>query len=245
MNTEDLVVSKLLDKRNICNNKNIMTNTKFLNGTELKMCLENLKNDYNYKSFGGFLDAERQLIVFYPDYIDEDQIEYPIEVIKVSLKKKMSHRDILGSLMGMGIKREMVGDILTFDDCAYIFALEEISDFIMMNLIKIGNQTVSLSKATTEEIESREVEFKLIKDTVSSIRFDSVVSSGFMMSRSKSVDVIRASNVYLNNVICTKTDQKVNVGDKISIRGKGKIVLNDILGKSKKDRIFIEIKKFI
>lgn len=245
MNTENLVVAKLLDKRKICNNKNIMTNTKFLNGHELALCLENLRFDNNYKAYGGFLDAERQLIVFYPDYIDEQEIDYPIQIIKASYKKKMSHRDILGSLMGIGIKREMIGDILTFDNCAYIFALEEITEYIIMNLIKIGNQTVSLCSANADEVENLESDFKIIKDTVSSIRFDSVVSSGFLMSRSKAVDAIRASNVYLNNIICTKSDKAVNVGDKISIRGKGKIILHDVLGKSKKDRIFIEIKKFV
>lgn len=243
MNTDDLVVSKLLDKRNICFNKNIMTNTKFLNGHELSLCLENLKFEYNYKAFGGYDDAERQIIVFYPDYIEE--IEYPIEVIQIKYKKKVSHRDVLGSLMGIGIKREMVGDILIHDDFANIFVLCEISDFIMMNLMKIGSQNISLDKISINDIEQTDVDFKIIKDTVSSIRFDSVVSSGFLISRSKAVDFIRASNVYLNNIICTKTDQKINIGDKISIRGKGKIILSDILGKSKKDRIFIEIKKFV
>lgn len=245
MNIDDLVVSKLIDKKNICNYKNMQTNTKFLNGSELLLCLENLKFDYNYKTYGGYPDCERQIIVFYPDYIDPCDIDYPIDVLKLDYRKKLSHRDVLGSIMGLGIKREMIGDILTFDDCAYIFTMREISEFISTNLIKVSNQTVSIEKADINEIENREIEFKIIKDTVQSIRLDSIVSSGFLMSRSKAVDIIRGSNVYLNNVICTKTDQKINALDKISIRGKGKIILSDILGKSKKDRIFIEIKKFI
>ncbi|MFI3114852.1 MAG: YlmH/Sll1252 family protein [Clostridia bacterium] len=245
MNTDDLIVSKVMDKRNICFNKNIQTSTKFLNGHELLLCLNSLKNEYNYVAFGGFLDAERQIILFYPDYIDVLDIEYPIDILKISLKQKMSHRDILGSLMGIGIKRETVGDILVFDDCAYVFCLKEITDYILSNLFKIGRQTVSIEKANVDEILNREEDFKIIKDTVASIRLDSVVSSGFLVSRNKASEYIKSSNVYVNNVICMKIDQKVEILDKISIRGKGKIVLNNILGKSKKDRIFIEIKKFV
>lgn len=245
MNTDDLIVSKVLDKRNICNNKNIMTNTKFLNGYELLLCLNSLKNDYNYVTLGGFEDLERQIIVFYPDYIEKENIEYPIDMLKINLKQKMSHRDILGSLMGIGIKRETIGDILTFDDCAYVFCLKEITDYILSNLFKIGRQSVNIEITNISEIEGLEEDFKLIKDTVASVRLDSVVSSGFLISRNKACELIKASNVYLNNVICVKSDQKVNVLDKISIRGKGKIILNEILGKSKKDRIFIEIKKYI
>lgn len=233
---------KVLDKRNICNNKNILTNTHFLNSSEQASSLVQLKNDYNYKLYGGFEDAERQIIVFYPDYIEE--ISYPISAIKIEYKKKMSHRDILGSLMGLLIKREMIGDILVYDDFAIIFVMENISDFILTNLVKIGNQTVVIDKISIDEIELPEASFKIIKDTVSSIRLDSVVSSGFSISRSKASDLIKASNVFLNNVICAKSDYKVNINDKISIRGKGKIILSDILGKSKKDRIFIEIKRF-
>lgn len=245
MKDDELIVAKMLDKQKICNNKNILTHTKFLNGHEQALCLKHLKNDFNYKFFGGFDDAERKMIVFYPDYIEENYIEYPIEIVKIEYKKKVSHRDILGSLMGIGIKRETLGDIITFDESAYVFVLTEISEFIMLNLTKVSNQGVSTTKAKLEEILQKEVEFKIIKDTVSSIRLDSVISSGFSMSRTKALDYIKASNVYLNNIICTKPDQKINEGDKMSIRGKGKIILSSIQGKSKKDRNFIEIMKFI
>ncbi len=240
---DKIIINKLLDKKKAGISR--ISHTNFLNSSEISLCLNELKYDNNFILTGGTEENERNIILFYPDYIyDIEDIVLPIKALKITHSNKMSHRDILGSLMGLNIKREMIGDILIYDKYSIIFVLEDISDFIKSNLFKIGRETIDIDYINISDIEKNDDDFKIIKDTVKSIRLDSVVASGFSMSRTKAVEQISAQNVYLNNKICPKADQKVNENDKISIRGKGKIILLSIMGKSKKDRIFIEIKKY-
>lgn len=238
---QKIIISKLMDKQKASVKR--VSYTNFLSESELSLCLDHLKFDNNYIIAGGLEENDRNIIIFYPDYVEKGD-NIPIKAIEISYKAKMSHRDILGSLMGLNIKREMIGDILVFDDKAIVFVIDDMVDFILSNLFKVGRQEVSTSLIAIENIPKIEDDFKIIKDTVKSIRLDSVVSSGFLVSRTTALEQIKAGNVYINSKISLKPDLSVKQNDKISIRGKGKIVLSDILGKSKKDRIFIEIKKF-
>lgn len=243
MNEDKLVLSKIQDKEKMCYNKNILTHTKFLNQHELSIGLESLKKCDFYENTGGYDDAERQIIIFKPDYIND--VSDILKIISFKTRVKVSHRDVLGSIMGLSIKREMIGDILCFDDRVFVFVLCEISDFLLLNLTKIGRQKIEPILTDAQEIPQAVEDCVLIEDTVKSIRLDSVVSAGYKISRTKAVDEILKGNVYFNNIICTKNDQKIDINDKISIRGMGKIILFDISGVSKKERIFIKIKKYV
>lgn len=240
MDQDKLLIKKLMDKKNISYNRNILTHTKFLNPSELSLCLEYLNHEQNFVATGGIEDSERKIIAFLPDY----EIDLPIVTLKITHKQKVSHRDILGSLMGIGINREMLGDIIAGDSESFVFVLEDIVQYVLQNLDKIGRQNITVKIAKPESITKSE-DFEIIKDTVKSTRFDSVVACGYKLSRTKSAEMVQAGNVFLNNVICKKTDVNINVGDKISIRGHGKVELAEILGKSKKDRQFIEIRKYL
>lgn len=219
--------------------------TKFLNLSEISEALIHLKTKKIYNYFLSPTNCERQIIHFYPDYIYDNDYTLPISAIKITYTKKVSHRDVLGSLMSLNIKREFIGDILIFDTYCYVYVLDSMLDFISANLTKIANQTAFIHIVDLSEIENVEIEFKLISDTVKSLRFDSIVSSGFKISRSDAVNFIKAGKVFLNSREIIKPDYKVEEGDKISIKGKGKIEFLSIGGTSKKDRIFIEIKKYI
>lgn len=238
-----ILLDKLHNKKALAGK--MVTNTNFLTPMELSVCLEDLKFETNYIVTGGVDDAERQMIVFYPDYIsNESDVELPIKALRVKHKNTFSHRDVLGSLMGLGIKREQIGDIQIFDKQSIILATENIFDFILKNLLKIGKECVTIDIIQLQSVTRADGNFDLIKDTVKSLRLDSVVASGYKTSRAKALEAISSQKVFINNLVCTKPDKKVNENDKISIKGKGKIILKSISGMSKKERIFIEIEKY-
>ena len=218
--------------------------TKFLNTEEVSQVRILLKRQGCEQCFFYPKDCERKIAFFYPNYKTCDY-DIPVKVLKISYKEKVSHRDILGSIMGLSIKREYVGDIIVSDSFCYVYVYETMVDFIINNLDKISRQKVVISEVQIDEVINQESEFELINDTVKSIRFDSVVSSGFKISRNDALTYIKSGKVFLNSKEIIKPDVKIIQGDRISIKGMGKMELFDIGGTSKKERIFIQIKKYI
>lgn len=196
--------------------------------------------------YGGYEDAERTIAVFLPDYADI--ADCPLCVIRIkapSSGRKLTHRDYLGSLLGLGIKREMIGDILTEETGADVIILEDIKDFIMFNYSKAGRMTLELEELPLQQLHIPEQRTMIIKDTVASLRLDNVVSSAFQLSRGKAADAIRSGLVFVNSMQCEKVDMQVDEGAKLVLRGKGKAYLREVGGKTRKDRIFVQIEKFI
>lgn len=252
--TEDkLFISRLLDKAKKAEKQKSLTYSDFLDPHQ-KTLAESIFSDYdtvNYYFDGGYPDAERTVIFFLPDFMHEEEDAFDKKQIFSYLKvtagnrKSLSHRDYLGSLMSIGIKREKTGDILVSDEGCYIIVLKEISDFIKYNLEKVSNIKVDIEEVTENDLELPELRVKEIRTTVPSLRLDSVSSAGFGMSRSKIVELIKAERLNLNWEMTDNISKHVNEGDTISIKGKGKVVLERIEGKSRKDRFFIVLKKFV
>ena len=142
---EKLLLSRLFDSYVRSSMKNYNTYSDFY-GEEKTQLIENAfstQQDVKMVSWGGYEGAERVILAF---LANEDDKSFPITCLEITGRDidKLSHRDFLGSLMGLGIKRETVGDILISDKC-YIFVKEEIADYIVYNLTKIGNKGVSVS----------------------------------------------------------------------------------------------------
>lgn len=196
---------------------------------------------------GGYEDAERTIALFLPDYADVDEeLAEILSVIRVkspAAGRKLTHRDYLGSLLSLGIKREMTGDILVRDDGADIIVLSEIRDFLMMNYDKAGRMSLSLEAAPVSELIVPERKVETVKDTVASLRLDNVASAAFRLSRAKAAEAVRQGLVFLNGVQCEKIDQQVEEGDKLVLRGKGRAFLKSVGGRTRKDRVYIEIER--
>ena len=146
-----------------------------------------------YVFYGGYDDAERTVAAFLPDYASEADI--PLCVIRADTAaggRKLTHRDYLGSLTGLGIKREMTGDILVRDDGADIIILDDIKDFLLLNYGKAGRTSLDLSALPLSELNIPEAKTVMIKDTVASLRLDNVISSAFKLSRGKAAEAIRS-----------------------------------------------------
>lgn len=258
MEEKDLLVSRCLDAKKRAFDSFMITSTSFLSVDERSLisCIEREYNsDIRTFYFGGFDEAERTVAVFVPtvfsveqigEYFAENPDDCPVCLMKLSKDRfsSLSHRDYLGSLMGLGIKRETVGDIIVGEDFTFIFALKSISRYICENLTKVGRGTVSCEICPLTDFIFDEGETETVFASVASLRLDSVVSSAFNLSRTNSSLTVKSGLVYINSVQILKNDYVLKEKDKIVLRGKGKVVLEEIIGESKKGRIHINIKKF-
>ena len=250
-NPEDrLLLAKLWDKINGGILKNIPRGTGFLSPRELELASFLFGNAPGLYAFGGYEDAERKMLIYLPDYLEEAYLtseDSPVVCFEGTFfqEDSLSHRDILGALMGAGISRESVGDICVEPGRCVFFVTQEIAPYILANLTSAGRTALHLIRRNPEEISLPQPEFQTVWDTVSSLRLDSVVSSGFRMGRSLAANYIRGGKVSLNGVPCEKPDKDVPEGAKISVRGLGKIKLSQVGSRTKKDRISITIQKYV
>lgn len=219
--------------------------TKFLSPLEARCILQRFpKDDVNIRLFGGYDEFERCVCAFYT--YDED-LTFPVAALKVKSKSKnssLSHRDYLGSVLSLGIKRELVGDIVIRENEAIVFCLEEIADFIADNLTKIANTGVSIKKEENIDDINIKRDFDIISSTVSSLRCDSVVASALNLSRSKAAELIERGYVIFNYEQAKSAAKVIKDGDVFSVRGYGKFRVQTDGSLTRKGRIHINIFRY-
>ena len=250
-NPEDrLLLAKLWDKVSAGIRKNIPANTCFLSPRELEMARFLFGEEPGLYTFGGYEDAERKMLVYLPDYLEYAYLyedDSPLTCLRATFfeEDSLSHRDFLGALMGAGIARETVGDICVGKGYCDFFVTEEIAPYIEQNFLSAGRTRVHISRIPLCQAQIPEAEVKEIKDTVASLRLDSIISSGFRIGRSLAAQHIHAGKAAIDGLPCEKPDKPVSEGMKISVRGLGKIKLQAINGKTKKDRISVIIHRYV
>ena len=203
--------------------------------------------DIKVSFFGGYPDAERSLFAVLPDYLDEDSLWDFVDIIEICGRDitRLSHRDFLGSILGLGIKREKIGDILCFDDKCLVFASSDISDYIIENLCKVGNAGVELNKKDYTDVEIPKRRFQEIRTTVAALRLDCIVGAALKTSRAQACEVIRGKRVSVNWLECDDISAKILPGDVFSVRGAGRFRLSENVNETKKGRLGICIEKAI
>lgn len=200
-----------------------------------------------YEMNGGFQNAERQKVAF----IAEDfygQPDFAITALEILWDKRyydIGHRDVLGAFMGLGCKREILGDIVFIDEGAQLAVDTPMVDFILSNLTKIGAATVEVKVIPLEDLKEKEQKIKLISATVAALRLDAVAASGYGVSRSRMADEIKGQNVKLNWQEAKSPSQTVKEGDVISFRSRGRVELAEVRGTTKKGRYAITLKRYI
>ena len=250
-NPEDkMLLAKLWDKINAGIRKNIPANTCFLSPRELEMARFLFGEPDGLYDFGGYGDAERKMLIYLPEYLEESALfeeGSPCVCLRAEFYQgdTLSHRDFLGALMGAGIGRETVGDICVGKERCDFFVTQEIAPYILQNFTSAGRTRLSLRQIPLAEAEIPEPEVKEIKDTMASLRLDSVISSGFRIGRSLAAQYVTAGKAAIDGLPCEKPDKTVSEGMKISVRGLGKIKLKSIYGQTKKGRISIIIDRYI
>ena len=190
---------------------------------------------------GGYDDAERRVCRIRTDDFNAEP-EPPFVLLTAEATDKtavLSHRDVLGALMGLGIKREMIGDILPNGHTAQFFCLSGMAEYLLTNLAKIGRYTIHLTHSDTAQLIAQPTRTRTVN--VSAMRLDCIAAEGFGLSRTKAADAIRKGLVSLNWVICTDPSQEIKSGDRLSLRGKGKLSVGTLSGPSKKGRLSLDL----
>lgn len=224
--------------------------TSFLDERQQQLALSVLRHEkWEYFCFyGGADDCERRMLgVFSPEY-EEYPALFPLQAIAVAYSEKsakqLSHRDFLGALMNMQIKRETIGDIWTDENSAVVFIKDDIAEFLIQNLVRVGSVTVSLSRVDGIGLVKKQ-EFKEISGTVSSLRLDCVVSLLSGKGRTAAAELINGGYVKVEHMECTSVSKQLKGTEAIAVRGMGKFILTGEQKKTKKDRIFITAKHML
>lgn len=250
-NPEDrMLLAKLWDKINAGIRRNIPANTAFLSPRELEMARYLFGEPEGLSAFGGCEGSERKMLCYLPDYLEESWLygeDSPMVCLRAVFYEgdTPTHRDFLGALMGAGITRECVGDIYVGKGSCDFFVTAEIAPYILQNFTSAGRTKLRLSAIPLCDVVVPQQEVKIIKDTLASLRLDSVISSGFRVGRSAAAQYVTAGRAAINGLPCEKADKSVCEGDSISVRGLGKIKLETVNGQTKKGRISVIIHRYL
>ena len=244
-----LLLAKVLDRAEQSHSRNIPASTDFLSPQQRVMAQELLHlagiPETAYAALGGYEGAERTILLFLPDWLEAEdaQSQSPLRFLRASFRKEyhLTHRDFLGSLMGMGIVREKLGDILVGPDSADLMVLDTVAEFLVQSWESAGRAKLRVSEIDPGCVHIPEVHCEERRDTVSSLRLDAVCSTGVRMARGKAAELIEGGRVQLNWRVCTKPDKPVSAGDTVSARGFGKFELTEVGTLTKKGRIPITV----
>ena len=245
-----LLLAKLWDKIDAGMRKNIMASTCFLSPRELELSRFLFGAPEGLYEFGGYGDAERKMLVYLPDYLEESALtgeDSPVVCLQAAFYQgdSPSHRDFLGALIGAGISRENIGDICVGSDSCDFFVTQGVVSFLLSSFTGAGRTHVQLTQIPLAAVQVPEPEIREIRDTLASLRLDSVISSGFRIGRSLASQYVTAGKAAIDGLPCEKPDKPVSEGAKISVRGLGKIRLAKINGTTKKDRISVVIHQYV
>lgn len=245
---EKLVYAKAFDQAYYCLTKSAISFTDFLDPYKVSGLLK-LFNGNNYSltltPFGGHTDCERKIIGFSPDYLNISEDGFPISAIEIkynsAFSRKLTHRDFLGSILGLGIERKKIGDIILSDGSALVFSYDDIAGYICANLERVSNTKVKTALVSPHDFIYPDDDSIKKRMTVSSLRIDTVLAGIFNISRSKAADYIGAEKVFINWVVVKNAAKTLSEGDSITVRGVGRAKFIGVSGKSKKDKFVIDV----
>lgn len=247
---DKLFTAKLSDMVSLCERDGCARFSAFLDERQCALaeqwCAGNIGGLHSML-WGGFPDARRKMLAVFPDYCDEYIIgDFPLKCLTFSFRKedRLSHRDFLGTFMGLRLRRETIGDIVTGEGIAQTLVSDVAARHITAVVAKIGKVGVKVSDDRPFEMVSKQ-EFQDISGTVASMRLDCVVGLAARLSREKAAALIRSERVDINHFTASSVSAELHEGDVLSIRGCGRFVLAGIDGSTKKGRIHINLRKYI
>ncbi|MCI9245774.1 MAG: hypothetical protein HFJ30_01290 [Clostridia bacterium] len=257
---DKILVAKILDKIQFVSQKNQVQTTDFLDGHEQKI-VQKILQQARYKTaifYGGYEDAERKMIYFFPekliDLIEENlqndkMIQKEMKVISIhlpnDLKGEYQHRDYLSGLMKLGIKREKVGDILVRENGADILVQEDILNYLLINLPELTRfQKAEILSKEISKLEVVPIKLEKMIILVPQLRLDVVISELLHTSRTKVNEIIAQERVLVNYETKTKNATMLQESDLLTIRGKGKFKIGEIVSQTAKGKLRVEVEKF-
>lgn len=249
---EKLLISKVLDKQKFCISKNKVTYTDFLNQRE-KSIIQKKLNLENYFFYGVSDNSDREIIVFYPEKLNKElarkNLSSVISIIRIDLpndlKGEYEHRNYLSALMKIGMTREKIGDIIVDNNGADIVVFNMNKTYIIQALQQLTRfKKALIYDVNMENIKNKEEKFEEKNIIVSSMRIDNIVSELSNCSRNKSEELIKEERVYINYELVLKSSKTVNINDIITIRGKGKFIIDELVRNTRNERLVIKTRKY-
>lgn len=244
-----MFMSKMCDiaERSVFSHKAMFS--RFLDPRQQNLVKSRLCADFEVSFFGGFDAAERTMAAFAGERgsLCRFEGEFPLCAVRIRPKgrERLSHRDYLGSLLALGIKREHIGDILVEEDAASVFMTREIADFVLMNLKRVASSPVRLSAIEDTGEISAARSFKQTDVTVPSLRADCVAAAAMGKPRSSAAAMIEEGLCLINYERVKSVSAAVKNGDVLSVRGYGKMIIETDGTFTKKGRIHIKVKRYI
>lgn len=245
---DKLLLRQLFERFAVSQERAYLTHTRFLDLRERTLCTEAVQQagmTHQVVFWGGYPDAERVMALCLPHYLTaEDAVspeQSPLVLLRATKSQSdtLSHRDYLGALMGLGLERDVLGDIVITETGADLFVTEELADFIEMNFLRAGRKRVMLERVPLDAFELPEMEEEQGEGSVASLRLDSVAALIFRLSRAQMQERIAKGTVFLNQLQCLKPDADITPGDKLTVRGLGRAQILELGGMSRKGRQFV------
>lgn len=248
---ERVLLAQVLDRMERAQRRQEPVHTPFLSPREQvdAEALLNAAGHPRYAALGGYPGAERRVLVFLPDWMEEEYLA-PEEFLRVLRctwfqEDALTHRDFLGSLMGMGVRRDTVGDILVGEESCDLIVASSVAGFLLDNLTSAGRSKLRVEEVPLSGLRVPVQERKTLHDTVAALRLDSVAAVGFSISRSKAGQYIAQGRMAVNWRETAKADLSLKEGDVISCRGLGKCRLAQVGGLSRKGRVQITMERYL
>ena len=253
---DKMCLAQIIDKIEMSKTRGKIECTDFLDMYQVSLAESFLKKNQiqNYKLYGGYPDSERKILIAYPENYTEEMIakNYSkfLKVVKIELteedKGKFTHRNYLGGIVKLGLKREKVGDIVVAEDGADIIVVSEFAEILkkeLPTLTRFENAAITINEIT--EIRKKEIKIENIEIIVPSLRMDNIVSDLARTSRSKAAQIIAQERVFINGQNETKVSKQIKLGDIITIRGKGRFIIKEFKGTTRSGRTVILIEKYV
>lgn len=253
---ERVLLARVLDKLQLTQQRNIPAVTSFLSPAEQASVTDLLRRcgQPRHLFYGGFDSAERKVCFFFPDWQESEDLlsefsDSPLSAVEALFPTgtELNHRNVLGALMGLGLTREKLGDILLPEpNRCQVVALRETCPILVSQWESAGQfYCRTVREISCSELTPTPPSIKVLRDTVSTLRLDSVLASGFSLSRSKASAYITSGRVAVNHRECIKPDRLVGQGDVLTCRGLGKCVITEVAGPSRKGRIMLVLARYL
>ena len=251
---ERILLGRVLDKLELAQSRGVPAHTLFLSPGEQASVTDLLNAWGRPRSlfWGGYPGSERNICLFPADWQEDEDLlagaDGPVSAVQARFpaEASLTHRDILGALMGLGLTREVLGDILLPQPgVCQVVALTEAVPILLSQWESAGRYKVSLSEISLDQLAPKPAQMRTIRDTVATLRLDAVTAAGFSLSRAKAAALVASGKVSLNHRECLKADRPVAEGDVLTCRGLGRCVVKEVPGQSKKGRTMVVLDRYV
>lgn len=253
---DKICLSQILNKIEFSQTREKLEYTDFLDMYQIALAenfLRKIKFE-NYKLYGGYEESERKILIAYPEKYNEEMLAKNygkmLKVVRIVLPKeeqgKYTHRNYLGGIVKLGLKREKVGDILVSNDGADIVVVEDFSEILkqeLPSLTRFENSTITIEEL--KDLRKKEIKIEEIKIIVPSLRLDNIVSDLAKTSRNKASQILAQERVFVNGQNETKPSKQIKLNDIITIRGKGRFVIKEFTGTTRSGRTVVLVEKYV